>query len=191
MNKLERFFFLLLAVGCAVHSAHAQDTRLYISRLRWTLTIPGGYKISDTAAHIKDFDKEVKWKDQDISSFPNNKLFNIENSPTCFMGASLLPYDSAKDGQWNAFVAKGNLLTIKDVAVAPFTLDTVSVTEVIAGMAFNRMDITMRLQQQVLLRAIDLNRQFGDHALRISLSYTRQEDADKYMNILKTSVFAH
>ena len=186
MNKSIILVFLLSGVYCAAQT----DTRLYISRLGWTLAIPGGYKISDTAVHIKDFDKEVKWKEQDISSFPNNKLFNIENSPTCFMAASLLPYDSTKDGQWNAFVAKGNLLTIKDVAVAPFTLDTVSVKEVIAGLEFNRMDITMKLQQQVLLRAIDLNRQFGDHALRISLSYTRQEDADKYMHILKTSVFA-
>ena len=107
------------------------------------------------------------------------------------MGASLIPYDSAKDGEWTAFVSKNNLLVfnnmVKENAIA---LDTVSTTELISGLTFTRMDIVIKMQKTIILKVIDLNRQFANHALRISLSFTEQEDAEKFLNILRKSTFA-
>jgi hypothetical protein len=185
MNKSIFFFLLLLSL----FSTAQTERTLYISKLGWRISIPEIYKISDTSQNPERFDREEKWKSDDISSFPDNKLFTIEKNTTCFMGAALIPYDSSKDGEWTSFVSKNNSLVFKGILNADFTMDSTSVTEVFSGLAFIRTDYSIKFQKSVIIRAISLNRQFGNHALRIYLTFTEQEDAEKYLNILRKSTF--
>jgi len=185
MNK-SIFFFLLLPT---LFSTAQTERKLYLSKLGWSISIPEIYKISDTLQNNGSFDREEKRKSEDVSSFPDNKLFTIEKNSTSFMAASLIPYDSSKDGEWTAFVSKSSFLLIKGMLSETLTMDTTSSTEVISGLAFIRTDITFKFQKNVLLRGINLTRQFKNHALRIYLSFTKQEDAEKYLDILRKSTF--
>lgn len=164
------------------------ERKLYLSKLGWSISIPDIYKISDTLQNNGRFDREEKWGSEDISSFPDNKLFTIEKNSISFMAATLIPYDSSKDGEWTAFVSKSSFLLIKGMSET-LTMDTTSSTEVISGLAFIRTDITFKFQKNVLLRGINFTRQFKNHALRIYLSFTKQEDAEKYLDILRKSTF--
>lgn len=191
-NRISYFFVLILTTVLA----QANGQTLYLSRPGWKVTIPEGYRLKDTLQNSPLVDSPEVWKGEDRVSYPHNILFTIEKDSYRKMVAAnsasaiWMPYDSTREGSWDEFIRRGDSLLLKVIDVEGIKTDTTISTVVLAGIHFDKMEMTTNIFGNAILRSINLSAPFGDHALLITISYTDEKEKDRLLDMIKKSSFS-
>lgn len=191
-NWISYTFLIILTTGLA----QASGQTLYLAKPGWKVTIPEGYRLKDTLQNSPLVDSPEVWKGEDRVSYPHNILFTIEKDSYRKMVAAnsasaiWMPYDSMRDGSWDEFIRRGDSLLLKVIDVAGIKTGTTIGTVVLAGVRFDKIEMTTNLFGNAILRSINLSTPFGDHALLITISYTDEKEKDRLLDMIKKSSFS-
>lgn len=194
-NKNWIFYFFLLPLMTGVAQANSQT--LYLSKPGWKITIPEGYLLKDTMQNSPFVDSPEVWKGEDRVSYPHNILFAIEKDSYRKMVAAnsasaiWMPYDSTREGSWDEFIRRSDSLLLKVINVEGIKTDTTIGTVVLAGIQFDKMEMTTNIFGNAILWSINLSAPFGDHALLITISYTDEKEKDRLLDMVKKSSFSN
>jgi len=192
---MKKWLFYVFLLICLAEIDQVNGQTIYLARVGWKITVPEGYRLKDTMENSPAMDSAEGSKTQDLVYYPHNILFTIEKDSYFKLGALnsisalWLPYDSSHAGSWAGLLQWNDSLLLTSINEAGIKTDTTIGAIILAGIRFRKMEMTSSISGNTLFRMIDLSAPFGDHALRISISYNDEQEKGRLLDMIRKSTF--
>lgn len=166
------FSFLFINVYC-----QEKGKPYYFKQVGWSINLPSAFKILDSTAEavVNEKGKKVieSTLDTEVDFSSTVTLFSATLDVYNYLNATITPYNPAVDGDWNEIselikqtVVEAFAQNMKDVS-----LDSSSSKVSIDGLAFDKFEVTARIDRKVIFTTVILSKLYNGYDFGISYLY--------------------
>lgn len=189
---------ILLAIVLLISAGlQAQEKRvLTFKELGWTITIPDGYTVLDSAKQAANNQKGEKILENstglEIDASATRTLVSINNGPLSYLNATITPYDETTDGDYGEVSQQVNdiLYNTMQEQLKGAPVDS-STTEIVYGsLTFRKFTLTIKLNAEKTMVMVMLSRLYKGWDFGISYIYVDEKGRLALEGMLQRSEFA-
>lgn len=184
--------FAILFVG----NVQAQEKKvLTFKELGWTITIPDGYAVLDSAKQAATNQKGEKILEKstglEIDASATRTLVSINNGPLSYLSATITPYDESEDGDYNEVSQQVNDILYQSMSeqVKGAPVDSATTEVVYGSLSFRKFTLKIKLNDQLTMVMVMLSRLHKGFDFGISYIYTDEKGRLALEGMLQKSEF--
>lgn len=190
-------FLFLFALLFSIPAWSQDKTVLTFKELVWTITVPAGYTVLDSAKQAANTDRGEKILEKstgmEIDGSATRTLVSINNGPLSYLNATITPYDETTDGDYGEVSQQVNdiLYTTMSEQVKGAKVDSVTSEVVYSGQRFRKFTLQIRLNEKMTMVMVMLSKLHDGWDFGISYIYTDEKGRLALEGMLEKSTFSH
>lgn len=184
--------FAVLFVGIL----QAQEKKvLTFKEIGWTITIPDGFAVLDSAKQAANNQKGEKVLEKstglEIDASATRTLVSINNGPLSYLSATITPYNEATDGDYNEVSQQVNDILYQSMSeqVKGAPVDSATTTIIYGSLPFRKFTLKIKLNDQLTMVMVMLSRLHKGFDFGISYIYTDEKGRLALEGMIEKSTF--
>lgn len=190
-------FLFLLTLLISITARSQDKTVLTFKELGWTITVPVGFTVLDSAKQAANSDKGEKILEKstglEIDASATRNLVSINNGPLNYLNATLTPFDESTDGDYEEIGRQVNeiLYTTMSEQVKGAKVDSATSEVVYAGQRFRKFSMKIQINEKITMVMVMLSKLHNGWDFGISYIYTDEKGRLALEGMLEKSTFNH
>lgn len=190
-------FLFLLTLLISITARSQDKTVLTFKELGWTITVPVGFTVLDSAKQAANSDKGEKILEKstglEIDASATRNLVSINNGPLNYLNATLTPFDESTDGDYEEIGRQVNeiLYTTMSEQVKGAKVDSATSEVVYAGQRFRKFSMKIQINEKITMVMVMLSKLHNGWDFGISYIYTDEKGRLSLEGMLEKSSFSH
>lgn len=190
-------FLFLLTLLISITARSQDKTVLTFKELGWTITVPVGFTVLDSAKQAANSDKGEKILEKstglEIDASATRNLVSINNGPLNYLNATLTPFDESTDGDYEEIGRQVNaiLYTTMSEQVKVAKVDSATSEVVYAGQRFRKFSMKIQINEKITMVMVMLSKLHNGWDFGISYIYTDEKGRLALEGMLEKSTFNH
>lgn len=182
-------------VGLAVQAQEKKVLRF--KELGWTVTVPDGFSILDSASQAANNNRGEKILEKstglEIDASATRTLLSINNGPLSYLNATITAFNESTDGDYAEVSKQVNeiLYTTMSEQIKGGTVDSSSTEVVYAGQRFRKFTLKMRLNEKMTMVMVMLSKLHKGWDFGISYIYTDEKGRLALEGMIERSSFSN
>jgi hypothetical protein len=198
MTKLNRKLLLIgVALAAACNLAPKTGKTYTFKEVGWTMTLPPDFRLVDSVRSAEMTRKGVAMMEKsagthfDVDPSVARTLITARKGPQSYFNSTIVPYDTAKDGDFAATSKAVKDLLHKTFAdkMPDATLDTTSESVKVDGVDFDRYRLSVTARGKAIFTLLLLSKLYKGYLFDISYLYTDVQTKAEMEGILAGSKF--
>jgi hypothetical protein len=186
------FSIFIFTISCA----QQPDKKYFFQEVGWTVTIPAGFKIIDSATNAAlnaKGEKEIEESNNmKIAKSETKTFFTATKEPHDYVGSTITAFDPKKDGDFSANIQNVKELTYKTfmTQMPNAKIDSSTTSATIDGLNFDKYRISVTMDGKVLVNMFLLSKYYKGYDFNITYVCFDDNSKDLVESSLNNSKFA-
>jgi len=170
------------------------DSSIYIKKIGWTIKVPKGFKIDDSATMTLNKSRGRKLFENTLNKKINDSaletLISITKDHFNHMISELDNSNLINKQNWELSdkTSKGTLLKSLQNLLTNVQIDTLNTIDTIAGVKFKRLQMVFKLPNDMIMFYNQLNTFYNNHSWGITYIYSDKDAGTEIEKALKSSI---
>jgi hypothetical protein len=195
---MKHFIYILAFLMCSCNGSNKSKEYTF-SSIGWTINVPYEFEIIDQK-NLKEHNRKGRKLVQDAyetdaDMMEQNTLIGFRKGEKNVFVCTTVPFDTVEDGSWTEhqqFLKEVMTKTLEKSTQSKHNvvIDTLSSTEVIDGLQFEKFTLSMNVPGKELINMHLLNILRNGYDVGITLVYQKEKLGRQFYDILRTSRFS-
>jgi len=185
---------LILLLSSCISQTKSDSETLKIEEFNWTVNIPENFKPINQEEWNKTLKKGINAIESTFEGEVDNQattIFTYKNGQFNNFEANWQPFDVEIDGDYMQTYSEVNEMMYQtfEIQIPDAKLDSISSTQKVSGLEFQRFDITIDFPNGIKMKATSFSRLFGKKELTMNITSVDEKIGEKMLNAFLDSNF--
>jgi hypothetical protein len=176
-------------------AAQSPPVKLFLKEIGWTVTLPPCFNMLDSAeiTSTQDRGKAMLEKANDVElNMSGLKTLASAKKGFNYFDATINSFDPEEDGNYEEAIGEAAVATYRSMAenLPDATIDSVTTSQVIDGLRFEKFEMTIKISPQVTMTMIVLSKYYKGFDFGISYLYLDEGTRKDFEEMFDKSRFA-